>query len=214
MKSTLSALLLIFCIQAFATRDTLYVDDPKDPRLLRYKDSLWAYQTGYSVAKNIAAAVRESMGNNSLDAYFLSYYNESGKTSEGYFFSYEENPKVQIGHVHTPTKGLKSDTIIPWQYIEKQYKRLDSLRIPPVGIQQGAELPVVYVYSRPHTTVIFRKMLRYTVVDPSIKFYKKDDGKTKVSYILKYHYSKIGNEREKIDSIEKLDPVTLKRVDF
>lgn len=210
-------LFLVACMGSLTVKccDTLFVEDPKDVRYLRYLDTLQGYEIGYSVASNIADTLRAITGNSSLDAYFLHRYNKAGnEQSDGYFYDFIENAQVEVGRVNKTFKGIKNDTIIPWQYVEAQYKRLDAIKIQPLGILQGAELPNVYVYGYPSVTVIYRKMKRYTVVDPAIKFFKKDDGKTRVSYILKYYYSREGNGHEKIDSIEKLDPVTFKHVSF
>lgn len=192
--------------------DTIYLEEPNDIRLQHYHDSLLAYTTGFAVAKAIADSVAAKRGDHQLDGYFLGRYAESMVSDEGFFFDYNESPKLDLGHVHVPIKGIKSDPTMPWQFIETQYKRLDTLKVLPAAIIQGAELPNVYVYAPPANVVIYRKVRRYTVVDPSIKFYKKDDGKTKVSYILKYYYIKEENKHERIDSIQKLDPVTLKPV--
>ncbi|MFN8323363.1 MAG: hypothetical protein U0T74_11950 [Chitinophagales bacterium] len=205
----------VLCALNSVAADTLYVEDFKDQRYLRYLDSAKAYEIGYSVARNIADTIKNRIGNNSLDAYFLGrYHTGNGTESDGYYYDYIENPQVEIGHVNVSFKGIKNDSLVPWQYVELQYKRLDALKVKPQGLIQGAELPNVYVYAKPGTVVIYQKVMRYTVIDPAIKFFKKDDGKTKVSYILKYYYSKVNNGHEQIDSIEKLDPIYQKHISF
>jgi hypothetical protein len=92
------------------------------------------------------------------------------------------------------------------------YKRLDSLKVKPCGLLQGAELPDVYIYAKPQEVVIWKIVKRYTVIDPKIKFTTDKDGKTKISYITKYYYSQEKGGLQKIDSIEKLDPITKKRL--
>lgn len=204
----LSLVLAILFFSNVQSSDTLYVENSRDPRLLLYQDSIKAYEIGFSVAKNIADSVRSLSGNNSLDHFFLSRYIEMpDASSAGYFYEFHENVKVEIGHVNDSFHGMKSDTKFPWRFLELQDKRLDAIKIQPAGIMQGGELPNVYIYAKPSTTVIYRKVKRFTVIDPSIKFFMKDNGKTRVSYIVKYHYSQIGNEHQQTDSVEKLDPI-------
>ena len=204
----------MFCIIGKSS-DTLYIENFKDARLQLYLDSLKGYEIGFSVAKNVADSVRHKLGNNTLDPYFLSRYISTGESfSYGYFYDFNEDVPVVIGHVNDAFHGIKSDSIIPWQYVEAQYKRLDAIKVKPSGVIQGAELPHVYVYPKPAITVIYRKIKRYTVIDPSIKFLKREDGKTKVAYILKYNYIKEGDNHERIDSMEKLDPIKQEHLFF
>ena len=59
----------VFCFCFTVTKahsDTLFVDDYKDARYLRYKDSLQAYQIGYSVAKNMADTLASVYGYKSI----------------------------------------------------------------------------------------------------------------------------------------------------
>jgi hypothetical protein len=204
-------LLLLLCIffSVSKSQDTLYVEDVKHPRLLLYKDSIQAYQIAFSVAKNVADSVRARMGNNSLDAYFLTRFTSNTDADlAGYFFNWNDTANVQIGHVNDSYRGIKDDDRFPWRYLETQYKRLDSIKIKPAGIMEGGELPNVYVYLKPSTTVIYKKVKHFTVVDQTIQFFKKNDGKTRVSFIRKFYYSEFDKLHQRIDSVEKLDPVT------
>ena len=207
LKPWLFLVAFLFCVIAKGT-DTLYVESYKDERYLLYLDSLKAYETGYKVAKSIADSVRHMTGNSSYDSYFLRYYEpEKYPTTEGLFVFYEENPNIEPGHVSDQAKFL-------WTYVKKQYLILDQLKVAPVGVMQGAELPSVYIYKKPTIVTVVRIIKRYTVVDPSIKFLIGRDGKTKTSYIIKYHYSKEGEHLQQIDSIEKLDPQTREHLYF
>jgi hypothetical protein len=78
----------------------------------------------------------------------------------------------------------------------------------PCGLLQGAELPDVYIYQKPKTMIVVRYIKRYTMIDTSIKFLYGKDGKTKQAYIVKYHYSQPFGQLQRIDSVEKLDPIT------
>lgn len=209
-------LLLVFFLLAINTKasDTLYVEDFKDPRLLEYQDSIKAYEISFSVAKNMADTIRALMGNNSLDDYFLGKFLSAGEVSSsgGYFYDFEENVKVEIGHVNGDYHGMKNEEKFPWKYLESQYRRLDSIKIQPWGVMSGGELPNVYVYAKPSRTIIFKKIKRFTVIDPTIRFFKKDDGKTRISYITKYYYSEFDKGHQTIDSIEKLDPIYQKHL--
>ena len=60
--------------------DTIWVEDIKDIRYLRYLDSLKAYETGYSAAKNMADSIKSTTGNSALDAYFLNRFNPDADT--------------------------------------------------------------------------------------------------------------------------------------
>lgn len=203
-------LLLSFSI---CKADTLYVEKLEDPRLLRYLDSLKAYEISFSVASNVADTMRAILGNSSLDSYFLGGFTSNDvSSSDGYFYSFSTDVVVEPGKVNVDYKNMKNDSRFPWKYLERQYKRLNAILIQPSGVMQGAELPSVYVYRKPYTTVIQRRVRRYTVVDPSIKFFMKDNGKTRISYIRKFYYILVDGEHEKIDSIEKLDPITQKHL--
>lgn len=94
------------CALNAVAADTLYVEDLKDQRYLRYLDSAKAYEISYSVARNIADTIKNRVGNNSLDAYFLGRFNTgTGTESDGYFYDYIENPQVEIGQVNVSFKG-------------------------------------------------------------------------------------------------------------
>ena len=204
----------VFFISA-KSADTLFVEDLKDVRLLHYLDSAKAYEIAYSVAKNIADSVSINTGSNQLDNYFLAQFTGNAETfSDQYFYSFNTDVKVELGHVNNAYKGMKNEGKFPWKYLEAQYKRLDAIKVLPCGVMQGAELPNVYVYCKPETTVIYRKVKRFTVVDRSIKFFMKDNGKTRVSYITKVYYSQTGDEHQKIDSVEKLDPIKHEHIFF
>lgn len=192
--------------------DTLYVENQRDPRYLAYLDSINAYNISYSVAKNIADSVRGMLGSNALDAYFLSEFTGSPERSIGYYYEIELNMPVTIGKVNSLYKGMKNEARFPWKYLESQYRRLDSIKLQPRGVIQGAELPNVYVYHKPATTVIYRHVTRYTVVGQIIKFAVTDGGKTKTPYIEKVYYSIINKGHPQIDSIEKLEPITKKHM--
>jgi hypothetical protein len=198
------------------SQDTVYVESNKDPRYLHYIDSLKAYETGYSVARNVADAVRTKLGSNALDDYFLGAYTSTlDSISPDYYYNYYKGVKIDIGHVNDQYVHMKDDSTFPWQYLEAQYKRLDTLRVQPSGILQGGELPNVYVYARPRFPVVVRKKERkFTVVGQTIKFTMSADGKTKVPYIEKVYYSQDANRHPIIDSIQKLDPVEHKLLRF
>lgn len=211
----LAVLVSCFFFLSSKSADTLYVEDFKDERYLRFLDSMKAYEVSFSVAKNIADSVKSIIGSNALDDFFLGRFTSNGETSSGeYFYSFNTDIKVELGHVNSAYRGMKNEAKFPWKYLETQYKRLDALKILPSGVMTGAELPNVYIYLKPTTTVIYRKVRRYTVVDPSIKFFMKDNGKTKTAYIRKFYYIQIGNEHERIDSIEKLDPIKFQHISF
>jgi hypothetical protein len=207
--------LTLCCVQSKATDDTLFVDDVKDIRYLNYKDSLEAYNIGYSVAKNISDTLKSMYGYKDLDKYFLNRYAPETYTNDGgYIFEYVENPSVDVGHLNVPYKRMKNDASFPWAFLEAQYKRLNVIKIQPVGLMEGAELPDVYVYAKPQTPVIFKIVKRFTVVGQIIKFRISDGGKTKTPYIEKVYYIEDARKHQIIDSIEKLDPVFHKHLDF
>lgn len=207
MKYLVPLLFSFLSLLSFAG-DTIFVETPKDARYKRYLDTLNAYQTGMSVAKNMSDTLRRIYRNASYENYFLQKYRSPGDSIIGGFYTvYEENPDVIIGHISDQYQA-RNEVKFPWSYLRTQYKRLDTLVIAPCGLLQGAELPDVYVYPKPQKVVVVRYIKRYTVVDPSIKFLIGSDGKTKKAYINKFHYSQIFGELQKIDSIEKLDPIT------
>ncbi len=204
-----------FLTTAKSSSDTLFVEDYKDARYLRYKDSLEAYQIGYSVAKNISDTLKSMYGNKSLDGYFLSKYRtDIDASSNGYIFDYQENVSVEIGRVNVEYKRMRNDSTFPWAFLENQYKRLNDIKVQPCGIMTGAELPTVYVYAKPQTPVVFKVVKRFTVVGRTIKFRISDGGKTKTPYIEKVYYIEDARKHQIIDSIEKLDPVFHKHLDF
>ncbi|HLP51317.1 MAG TPA: hypothetical protein VK154_10565 [Chitinophagales bacterium] len=207
---------LVLSLSYFTSQaqDTVYVENQRDPRYLEYLDSIRAYQISYSVAKNIADSVAGMLGSRTLDAYFLGAFTGSTERSEGYYYDMERDMPVTIGHVNSIYRGMKNEEKFPWKYLESQYRRLDSIKLQPMGIMQGAELPNVYVYAKPHTTYIFRSVKRFTVVGQIIKFDMSDGGKTKKPYIEKLYYIQIDRGNPKVDSIEKLDPVTKKHLNF
>ena len=213
-------IVVIVCCCCFLTAksnrsDTTVVDDMKDVRYLNYKDSIQAYEIGYSVAKNIADTLKSMYGNVSLEGYFLNKYNTGSDTSSnGYFYDYNQNANVIIGHVNVEYRRMKNDSTFPWAFLENQYKRLNDIKIQPVGIMQGAELPDVYVYAKPKTTVVFKIVKRFTVVGQIIKFSLSNGGKTKTPYIEKVYYIEDAQKHQIIDSIEKLDPIKHEHLDF
>lgn len=193
-------------------RDTIFVEEVSDPRYKRYLDSLHAYKISYSVAKNMADTVAKRMGNRNLDDYFLGRFSyESDTVSYGYFYFFETGVEMEIGHVSEGFKGMADEAKFPWTYLESQYKRLDSIKIQPWGVMQGGELPNVYIYRKPIQVIVYRKVRHFTMIDHTIQF-SSDDGKTKTSFIRKYYYNEIDKGRPRIDSIEKLDPLTQKRI--
>lgn len=202
--------LVLCCLLSLLVKgsDTLFVETAKDARYLRYRDSIIAYETGFSVAKNMADTLRRIYRNASYENYFLQKYRNVNDTIAGGFFTiYNESPSIVIGHI-SDQYNARNEVKFPWTYLRSQYRRLDTLHVAPVGLLQGAELPDVYIYQKPQTTVVVRYVKRYTMVDPSIKFLYGKDGKTKQAYIVKYHYSQVFGELQKIDSIEKLHPIT------
>lgn len=208
-------LILFSCLSLLFSKatDTLYVEEITDERYLRYLDSVKAYEISYSVAKNVADTMKSILGNNSLDNYFLGRFTSDEVQSSGeYFYGFSTDVKVEPGKVNIDYRNMKNDARFPWKYLERQYKRLNAITIAPSGVMQGAELPNVYIYLPPSTTVIQQRVKRFTVIDPSIKFYVKDNGKTRISYIRKFYYSQVDGEHQKIDSIEKLDPIYQKRL--
>jgi hypothetical protein len=206
-------LLLAFCVSSFMAKssDTLYVEDVNDARYLRYMDSLEAYKVGYAVALSMADTVRKAIGNNTYDEYFLSRYkNGRDPNTSAYFFNYEEGATVTVGNVGSDYRNIKSDKRFPWEYLNSLYKKLDAIKIQPHGIMQGGELPEVIVYNKPKTMVIYVRIKRYTQVDMTTQFLISKDGKTRTSYIRKFYFSKVGDGHQKIDSIQKLDPISKK----
>jgi len=197
-----------------ACQDTLFVDDMKDPRYVSYLQQKEAYDIGYSVAKNISDTLKSMYNNQSLDGYFLSMYSDGQFSSNGYIYDYEENVNVEIGHVNVEYKRMKNDSTFPWAFLEQQYKRLNTIKVQPAGIMTGAELPTVYVYAKPKIVVEFRIVKRFTVVGQIIKFSLSNGGKTKTPYIEKVYYVEDARKHQIIDSIEKLDPITKKHLDF
>jgi len=215
MKYIVLLAFFLLSVPSQASDDTLFVDDYKDARYLRYKDSLEAYQIGYSVAKNMADTLASMYGYKSLEGYFLSKYKLNGDNeSNGYFYDYIENANVEVGHLNVAYKRMKNDSTFPWAFLENQYKRLNAIKIQPAGIMQGAELPDVYVYTKPQMPVIFKIVKRFTVVGQTIKFRISNGGKTKTPYIEKVYYIEDSRHHQIIDSIEKLDPVFHKHLDF
>ncbi|MCW5908820.1 MAG: hypothetical protein KIS94_13235 [Chitinophagales bacterium] len=201
-----------FCILNAKPADTIIVEDPKDIRYLRYLDSLHAYNVGFAVAKSMADTIKKMYRNASYENYFLHKYRSNADSIPGgFFYVYELDPQVQLGRISEGYMG-RNEVKVPWGYMRVLYKRLDSLNVKPCGLLQGAELPDVYIYAKPQEVVVWKIIKRYTVVDPSIKFTTDKDGKTKVSYITKYYYSQEKGGFQKIDSIEKLDPITKKRL--
>jgi hypothetical protein len=213
MKYIIASLLFSLCLLGKASNDTIYVDNVSDYRYQRYLDSLEAYNISYSVAKNMADTVAKLMGNHNLDDYFFGRFSyESDTQSHGYFYFFEVGARIDVGHVSDTYRGMKIEDKFPWPYLEQQYKRLDSIRIQPWGVMQGGELPNVYIYRKPIIVVIHKKIKRFTMIDYTVQFERKGDGKTVESYIRKYYYSEYDKGRPRIDSIERLDPVTLKHI--
>ena len=202
--------LFLFCVFYIISKssDTIYVEDIRDIRYVRYMDSLKAYETGFSVAKNMADSIKGSSGSDALDGYFLNRFISTDTLSGGYFYNFQRGGNVDIGHISDSYRGMKNEAKFPWHYLETQYKRLDSLKVLPSGVQQGGELPNVYVYTKPATAVVYKRIKKFTVVDTTIRFLEKSDGKTRISYITKCYYSEIDRDHRRIDSIEKLDPIT------
>lgn len=207
---------IAFCLFSIAGKcvDTIYVEGDRDMRYLIYLDSLKAYETGFSVAQNIADTIAKIIGNRTLDNYFLQkFYSNDDTTSGDYFYAFHRNVKIDLEHVNEIYHGTRSDSTFPWEYLEQQYKRLNYLRVQPRGVMMGAELPNVYVYARPVTTVVIRaKVKRFTVVDYKIRFLYSQNGKTKTPYIIKYTYVEFDKVHQRIEKEEKLDPVTLQPI--
>lgn len=210
----LYVLLFLTSITACAAEeDTLFVDNYQDARYIRYMDSLKGYEIGLSVAKNISDTLK-SMYGISLEAYFLGkYYPESALLNDGYFFDFDQDVQVIIGRVNLEYKRMRNDSTFPWGFVEAQYKRLNDIKVQPCGKMQGAELPSIYVYCKPTMVVAYKKMKRFTVIDPKVRFFYGADGKTKTSYITKLYYVEYNKVHQRIDSIEKLDPITFKHID-
>ena len=79
---------------------------------------------------------------------------------------------------------------------------------------QGAELPDVYVYTKPKQPVVFKVVKRFTVIGQIIKFSLSNGGKTKTPYIEKVYYIEDAFKHQIVDSIEKLDPIHHQHLDF
>ena len=212
-------LVVIFCICSMASQakvgDTVFVENKYEVRYLRYLDSLQAYRIAYSVAKNMADSIRAFTGSNALDGYFMNHFDRNYEgNAEGFIYDLKRGAHVDIGHVSDEFHGMKNDTKFPWGYLDNQYKRLDSIKIQPDAIMEGGELPNVYLYLKPITTVVYRAVKRFTVVGQIIKFSYSNDGKTKTPYIEKFYYAEFEKGHVVVDSVEKLDPIYHKHMNF
>ncbi len=212
-------LVLFICCSFFVSAqadDTLLVTSKKDIRYLQYLDSLYAYETSYSVAKNVADSLARMIGSHDYDPYFLNSFTSNMDTfNNGYFYEYRKTVRVDVGHISDDFRGMTTTTLdFPWEYLASQYKRLDSIKVQPCGIMTGGELPNVYIYTKPHPVKTVAVVKRFTVVGQIIKFAISDDGKTKTPYIEKIYYIEDADKHQQIDSIEKLDPIYHKHLDF
>lgn len=201
--------------------DTLYVRG-NDSRYLKYLDSLYAYQTSLSVAKNVSDSIRKLIGNDTYTAFFMDGFSGKEPSEADYVFELKRNVIIDLGKISIEYSGFKNADNFPWRYLYLQYRRLDSIKIQPYAVMQGGELPTVYIWKSP---TIFVKSLYYcphlnepvskpySCIYPQTRFIVKDDGKTRIPYVEQWFYHG-KNFGETVDSILKLDPVTLSKLDY
>jgi hypothetical protein len=131
----------------------IYVNDPNDPRLKAYNDSLTSYKTGKSVAKELEVLFNKQGSNYKKN--FTGFYDDSklkpeyGNKKKGY------SPK---GYGEKLIKDAKKKTGSSYQLESgKIIKKLDKLKVKPEYTVSQAELPDLSVYKKPVQQVIYDK---------------------------------------------------------
>jgi hypothetical protein len=195
--------------------DTIYVTSSTDKRLLSYRDTLSAYQTGKSVCDNLKSLFRQLTNTHDYDTYFTDgwsstiKFNQPVDTLLGYseFLPNDEFPSKLEGEQFNSNSEIG-------QKITYQFKRLDTLRIIPYAKVVGAEMPVVYIYRKPSITVIYKKLDKcwlpkqvFRIIDIQTHFIIDERGKTRIPYNIIWYY-----ESSKLKKIEWVDPIDEKRI--
>lgn len=134
----------------------IYVTDPKDSRLKKYKDSLEAYNTGYSVVKNIRNILNEkAKGIIDYSESTTDYY-EKDKLKKP---EYGENVKgvnpTGYGKKYMEAAISQTGSGVPFKKrMAKELMRLDNLNVKPERTVTQAELPDLPIYKKPSQPVI------------------------------------------------------------
>jgi len=201
-------LFLLFSLPSLA--DTVYVYGKADPSLLAYRDSVLAYETGFSVSKDISLIFRQAYHTHDYDAYFLDAWSGNIK--------FHQPVDTLLGHSEfLPNKKLPEKQIGE-RFINDQFSRrinqilsrLDSLKVIPYGKVVGAEMPTIYIYKKPSVVVIYKllekcwiKEVWYTTIDRQTRFITDEKGRTRIPYnIVRYYKS---NVLKKIEWVSPVD---------
>ena len=223
MKTIL--LLVCFMLSIFSRgQDTIVVTSFSDYRIKSqlYKDSLDSYNKGKDVCNKIMILfddISKKSGNLNIDwqgnihdnkSYFLSGWDRELKNDQ----------IVDSGSLSTFTTmngpPTTEDIFIDLQHL---YKQLYGCKVNPSGYVSAGEMPIIYIYNKP-TPVIYKAPCfskndkshvrvenGYSILDKVTRFILRDDGKTKIPYILRYYFH--GNT---LDSIQMIDPVDEKSI--
>lgn len=207
---------LLFLLPACITKaqDTLYVNSLNDKRLRLYNDSLTAYNVGYDVAHRLAYLFEELTGTKDYNHYFTNawektyLYGEPVDTLLGYS---EYLPATQLPNSRINNFASSSPTGL---LIQAEIRRLDSLRVKPIGKVVGAELPVSYVYTKPVRVVFYQgvadlppKAKIYTTIEPITHFMVNKEGASILPYNIKRYF-----ENGKLIKTEYVDPLNPDKV--
>mgnify|MGYP003351979024 CR=1 FL=1 len=217
MKQNIFLLLTIISFNCFA--DTIYVSSKTDPRLLAYKDTVYAYETGKSISNNMAIIFQELSGSHDYDSYFLDawtgaiQFNQRVDTLLGYT---EFLPNTQLPD-KTEKLQFASNTSVG-EKIVLQFTRLDTIKITPFAKVVGSEMPDVYIYRKPTRVVLYKKLdkcwekkMLYTTLDMQTHFIVNNMYKTCIPYNIRRHYQVKDNSSILIKT-EWVDPTDQNKI--
>lgn len=134
----------------------IYVWDPKDPMLKKYKDSLEAYNTGYSVAKNIRNILNEkTKGAVDYSESTTDYYEKDKLKKPEYGKNIKGGNPTGYGKKYMEAAIASAGNDVPFnKRIAKELMRLDNLKVKPERTVTQAELPDLPIYKKPVQRVV------------------------------------------------------------
>ena len=147
-------------------KEPIYVDDPRDPRLRAYQDSLSSYEQGRKIASNLGKIFDDYYGYTGSKAKYSPYFYknyEAGKLkhslsgNEGNIFGSTVPPISQRdlnNEIDYWRSSVDGDT---GRKVAEELKKYSKIKTKPYRGLVSAELPSYQVYKKPTQPVEYRK---------------------------------------------------------
>lgn len=152
-------------VRVSSNRSPIYTDNPKDPRIKAYQDSLVSYEQGKRIASDLGKVFDEkysSRGGKPEYSPFLSKNYEAGKMryalsgNDGKIFG-GDKPVISKTDLKNTIDYYENSYGEGGRKIAEQLKKYANIKTKPYRTLVNAELPPVQVYKRPVQPVVYKK---------------------------------------------------------